>query len=91
MELFAALGLVYDPNDPYTIQTLIDLKIPDYIDLISAIYNRALNEANHLQQLNSIGEFWTNKLKFKLAKNFPIQLFKSGNFFIFCVKFYTKF
>lgn len=78
VELFAALGLVYDPNDPYTIQSLIDLKIPDYIDLISSIYKRALAEANHLQQLNSIKDFWSSKLKFKLAKNFPIQLFKSG-------------
>lgn len=78
MELFSALGLAYDPNDPYTIQTLIDLKIPEYIDLINAIFKRALGEANHLQQLATINEIWTSKLKFKLAKNFPIQLFKSG-------------
>ena len=78
IELFSALGLVYDPNDPYTIQTLIDLKIPDYLDLINAIFKRALNEANHVQQLTAIHEIWSSKLKFKLAKNFPIQLFKSG-------------
>lgn len=78
VDLFCALGLKFDPNEPYTIQNLIDMKIPDYLDLINAIYKRALGEADHLQQLASLNEWWSSKLKFKLAKNFPIQLFKSG-------------
>lgn len=83
VELFAALGLTFDPNDPYNIQTLIDLKIPDYLDLINAIYKRALAESNHLQQLNLIDEFWRSKLKYKLAKSFPIKLYKTGKFSFF--------
>lgn len=77
-ELFSALGLVYNPKEAYTIQNLIDLHIPDYYDLINAIYKRALNESNYLQQFNFISESWNTKLKFKLAKNFPIKVYVNG-------------
>lgn len=76
----AAIGLEYDPNKAYTVEELIDLRLMDYIDLINAIYKRGFIDSKHIGQLNSIVELWNSKLKYKLAKHFPIKLYKQDKF-----------
>ncbi|CAF0731757.1 unnamed protein product, partial [Brachionus calyciflorus] len=79
-ELLAAIGLEYIPKKVYTVQDLIDLKLLDYSDLINQIYKRGWIDSNHIVQFNSIIELWNSKLKYKLAKNFPIKLYKQDKF-----------
>jgi hypothetical protein len=78
--LFTSIGLVFDPNKDYTIQDLIDLKLDDYIDLINLIFKGANTESSQSHQLNQIIDLWSNKLQFKLAKNFPMKLFNDSYF-----------
>ena len=77
-ELFAAIGLVYDPATTYTVKDLMDFNLGDYTDLIGLIFKRSNVESDNIQQFNTIQDLWTNKLKFNLGKNFPIQLYKIG-------------
>ena len=77
-ELFAAIGLVYDPETNYTVKDLMDFNLGDYTDLINLIFKRSNVESDNIQQFNTIQELWTKKLKFNLGKNFPIQLYKTG-------------
>ena len=77
-ELFAAIGLVYDPETTYTVNNLIDFNLGDYTDLINLIFKRSNVESDNISQFNSIYDLWTTKLKFNLGKNFPIQLYKKG-------------
>lgn len=79
-ELFNSIGLVYDPNKEYTVQNLMDLKLDLYADLIALIHKNSNNEMSQCQLLNSIRDMWNYKLKFKLAKNFPMKLYKTSNF-----------
>ncbi len=79
-ELFTSIGLKYDPKKEYTIQDLIDLKLDDFADLIGLIYRASNSENFQSQQLSSIVEMWTSRLQFKLAKNFPVKLYKFSNF-----------
>jgi hypothetical protein len=79
-ELFTSIGLKHDPKKEYTIQDLIDLKLDNYADLIGLIYRASNSENFQSQQLSSIIEMWTTRIQFKLAKNFPMKLYKSSNF-----------
>lgn len=76
----AAIGLEYNPKKVYTVEELMELRLMDYIDLINSIYKRGSIDSNHIAQFNSIVELWTSKLKYKLAKHFPIKLYKQDKF-----------
>ena len=79
-ELFNSIGLKYNPKKEYTVQELIDLKLDDFADVIIKIFKSSNNELLQLQQLNAIVDLWTSKIRFKLAKNFPMKLYKFSNF-----------
>jgi hypothetical protein len=79
-ELFSAIGISFDQNKLYTINELIDLKLDEYVDLINGIYKKSFTETNQIQKFESIRDIWINKLKFKLAKNFPIKLYQAEKF-----------
>ncbi len=79
-ELFSAIGLNYDLNKNYTLQELIDLNLDEHAELINRIYKRALSELKLNQQFATIEQLWSNKLVFNLAKHFPINIYKTGNF-----------
>ncbi len=79
-ELFSAIGIEYDIKKSYTIQDLIDLKLDEFTDLIDIIYKKSFTEINQIQKFDHIKELWNNKLKFKLAKNFPIKLYQTEKF-----------
>ncbi len=77
-ELFAAVGRQYDPAANYTVQDLIDFKFDDYTDLINGIYRRGHLNVISKQQLAQVRELWSRKIKFKLAKNYPLKAFDAG-------------
>jgi hypothetical protein len=79
-ELFTSIALKFDPKKEYTVQELIDLRLDDYADLIGLIYRASNSENFQSQKLSLITEMWTNRIQFKLAKNFPAKLYKSSNF-----------
>lgn len=71
-ELFSAVGKLYDKENDYTIQNFIDMKLDDHIDLINAIYKRANTNLTSIKLFEKIKETWQRKIKYKLAKNYPI-------------------
>ena len=70
-EIFTSIGVVYERDKSYTTQELIDLRLDDFVELITSIYKKANYELFTMQMFNQIKELWTNKIKFKLAKYFP--------------------
>jgi len=76
-ELFAAIGKEYDRTAEYTIQDLIDFKFDDFNDLINSIYKRGHINMISSQQVVQVKELWTRKIKFKLAKSFPLKAFNA--------------
>ena len=79
VELFSAIGLVYEASRAYTMHELIALKVDEHIDLIASIHKRSYTQAKYREQLEAIRELWSVRVKFKLAKKFPIQLYRIEN------------
>jgi len=87
IELFSAIGLEYDPNKDYTIQDFIDFRLDEYADLIDSIYKRCSVEYQNILKFEGLKELWHKKIQFKLAKTFPIKLYKAGEYFSICFLF----
>ncbi len=52
---------------------MIDLQLDDFVDLISSTYKKATNELVNIQQFNQIKDVWLTRIKFKLAKYYPVR------------------
>jgi hypothetical protein len=52
--------------------------LDDYIDVINSIYKRANINLESSEQLIQINDLWNKKLKFKLAKNYPLKPLNQG-------------